>query len=85
MVRLVVLKVRVPMPWLNPSVPSKVPTKLPAPAGDTWMILSVKLPPMAGPNRLAGTVVVTTMSPKLVPAGVLTGFVVPLKVMVVVP
>ena len=34
---------------------------------------------------MAGTVVVTTISPKLVPAGVFTGLVVPLKVMVVVP
>src|ERR1043165_6751794 len=45
----------------------------------------VKLPAMAGPSRFAGTVVVTTMSPKLVPAGVFTGLVVPLKVIVVVP
>ena len=49
------------------------------------MKFSVKLPPMAGPSRLAGTVVVTTISPKLVPAGVFTGLVVPLKVIVVVP
>ena len=49
------------------------------------MKFKVKLPAMAGPRRLAGTVVVTTMSPKLVPAGVFTGLVVPLKVIVVVP
>ena len=49
------------------------------------MMFSVKVPPIAGPSRLAGTVVVTTMSPKLVPAGVFTESVVPLKVMVVVP
>jgi hypothetical protein len=48
-------------------------------------MFSVNVPPIAGPSRLAGTVVVTTMSPKLVPAGVLTEFVVPLKVIVVVP
>ena len=85
MLRVVELKLRVAMPWLKPSVPERVPTKLPAPAGDTWMMFRVKLPAMAGPNWLAGTVVVTTRSPKLVPAGVLTGLVVPLKVMVVVP
>src|ERR1043165_1790152 len=49
------------------------------------MKFRVKLPAIAGPNRLAGTVVVTTISPKLVPAGVFTGLVVPLKVIVVVP
>src|SRR5262245_5905749 len=49
------------------------------------MKFNVKLPVIAGPSRLAGTVVVTTMSPKLVPAGVFTGFVVPLNVIVVVP
>src|SRR6185503_16787973 len=49
------------------------------------MKFRVKLPAMAGPSRFAGTVVVTTRSPKLVPAGVFTGLVVPLKVMVVVP
>jgi len=48
-------------------------------------MFSVKVPPIAGPRRLAGTVVVTTMSPKLVPAGVFTESVVPLKVIVVVP
>ena len=49
------------------------------------MMFSVKVPPMAGPVWFAGTVVVTTISPKLVPAGVFTGFVVPLNVIVVVP
>ena len=49
------------------------------------MKFRVKLPAIAGPSRLAGTVVVTTRSPKLVPAGVFTGLVVPLKVIVVVP
>src|ERR1044072_4463431 len=48
-------------------------------------MFSVKVPPIAGPSWLAGTVVVTTISPKLVPAGVFTGSVVPLKVIVVVP
>ncbi len=43
------------------------------------------MPPIAGPSRFAGTVVVTTISPKLVPAGVFTGLVVPLNVIVVVP
>ena len=45
----------------------------------------MKSPAIAGPSRLAGTVVDTTMSPKLAPAGVLTGLVVPLNVIVVVP
>ena len=49
------------------------------------MKFRVKLPPIAGPSRFAGTVVVTTRSPKLVPAGVFTGLVVPLNVIVVVP
>ena len=49
------------------------------------MKFRVKLPAIAVPIRFAGTVVVTTRSPKLVPAGVFTGFVVPLKVIVVVP
>jgi len=49
------------------------------------MKFNVKVPPTAGPSKFAGTVVVTTMSPKLVPAGVLTGLVVPLNVRVVVP
>ena len=81
----VVEKVRVAMPVLKPSVPPSVPTRLPVPAGETWKIFNVKFPAIAGPCRLAGTVVVTTRSPKLVPAGVFTGSVVPLKVMVVVP
>src|SRR4026209_1826869 len=81
----VVEKVSVAIPVLKPSVPPNVPTKLPVPAGDTWKKFNVKLPAIAGPIKLAGTVVVTTRSPKLAPAGVLTGFVVPLKVMVVVP
>ena len=49
------------------------------------MKFKVKLPAMAGPKRLAGTVVVTTISPNCAPAGVFTESVVPLKVMVVVP
>ena len=49
------------------------------------MKFKVKLPAMAGPKRLAGTVVVTTISPNWAPAGVFTESVVPLKVMVVVP
>ena len=49
------------------------------------MMFSVKLPATAAPAWLAGIVVVTTISPKLVPAGVLTGLVVPLNVIVVVP
>ena len=49
------------------------------------MKFKVKLPPIAGPNRLAGTVVVTTMSPNEAPPGVLMGSVVPLNVIVVVP
>ena len=49
------------------------------------MKVKVKVPPIAGPSELAGTVVVTTMSPKLAPAGVFTESVVPLKVIVVVP
>jgi hypothetical protein len=48
-------------------------------------MFNVNVPAIAGPIRLAGTVVVTTMSPKLVPAGVFTASVVPLKVIVVVP
>ena len=78
-------KVSVAIPVLNPSVPDSDPTRLAAPAGETWMKFNVKVPPIAGPSRLAGTVVVITISPKLVPAGVLTGFVVPLNVIVVVP
>ena len=81
----VVLNVSVAIPVLKPSVPARVATKLPVPAGETWKKFNVKFPAMAGPIKFAGTVVVTTMSPKLVPAGVLTGLVVPLKVMVVVP
>src|SRR6185295_5767809 len=85
MFTVVVEKVIVAIPVLNPRLPESVATKLAAPAGETWMKFSVKLPPMAGPIRFAGTVVVTTISPKLVPAGVFTGLVVPLKVIVVVP
>ena len=81
----VVEKVMVATPVLKPRFPARVATRLPAPAGETWMIFNVKFPPIAGPVRLAGTVVVTTISPKLVPAGVFTGLVVPLKVIVVVP
>src|ERR1044072_6504900 len=81
----VVEKLIVAIPVLKPSVPERVATRLPAPAGETWMKYNVKFPPTAGPVWLAGTVVVTTISPKLVPAGVLTGFVVPLNVIVVVP
>jgi hypothetical protein len=40
---------------------------------------------MAGPVEPGGTVLETTMSPKLAPAGVFTEFVVPLKVKVVLP
>jgi hypothetical protein len=81
----VVANVNVATPVLKPRLPESVETRLAVPAGETWKKFSVKLPPIAGPMRFAGTVVVTTMSPKLAPAGVLTGFVVPLKVMVVVP
>jgi len=81
----VVENVRVATPVLKPSVPPSVPTRLPVPAGETWKIFNVKFPAIAEPWRLAGTVVVTTRSPKLAPAGVLTGLVVPLKVIVVVP
>src|SRR6185436_18482190 len=77
--------VSVATPVLKPSVPPSVPTRLAVPAGATWKKFNVKFPPTAGPSKLAGTVVVTTRSPKLVPAGVFTGFVVPLKVIVVVP
>ena len=34
-VRLVVENVKVAIPWLNPRFPFRVPTKLPAPAGET--------------------------------------------------
>src|ERR1044072_9811414 len=49
------------------------------------MKFKVKLPAMAGPKRLAGTVVVTTISPNCAPAGVFTESVVGLEVIVVVP
>ena len=49
------------------------------------MKFKVKLPPIAGPVAPGGTVLETTMSPKLVPAGVFTELVVPLNVNVVVP
>lgn len=81
----VVEKLRVAIPVLKPNVPDKVPRKLPVPAGETWKIFKVKLPAIAGPNKFAGTVVVTTTSPNCAPAGVFTGLVVPLKVKVVVP
>ena len=81
----VVEKVSVAIPVSKPSVPLSVPTKLPAPAGETWMMFKVKFPPMAGPVEPGGTVLETTMSPKLVPAGVFTELVVALKVSVVDP
>src|ERR1044072_1252202 len=85
MFTVVVENVSVATPVLKPSVPPSVPTRLAVPAGATWKKFKVKFPPIAGPSKLAGTVVVTTISPKLVPAGVFTGFVVPLNVIVVVP
>src|SRR5262249_26778250 len=82
----VVANVSVPTPVLKPRVPVSDPTKLAVPTdGAVWLKVSVKFPLMAGPAKLAGTVVVTTRSPNGAPAGVLTESVVPLNVIVVVP